>query len=188
MPRDSAATRARILAAAIEEFAAHGLAGARIERIAEAAEANKRSLYVYFTDKQGLFDAALYQCITDLVTAVPLTEDDLPGYAGRMFDYHLARPHAFRMSVWRQLECPDTGPYAGDVYAHKIQAMTRARATATGHPIPPVDLLVLIIGLTTSWLLTTPDLLTADGADPHAPARIATHRAAVIEAARRLCA
>ncbi len=48
MVRDAAATRARILAAAVGEFAEFGEAGARIDRIAEAAGANKRSIYVYF--------------------------------------------------------------------------------------------------------------------------------------------
>ena len=51
-------TRARILAAAIREFSADGLAGARTERIAEAAGVNKALLYYYFTSKQALYDAA----------------------------------------------------------------------------------------------------------------------------------
>src|ERR1700744_938986 len=56
MPRDSEATRTRILEAAIEEFSAHGLAGARIDRVAEAAAANKRSIYVYFKSKEKVID------------------------------------------------------------------------------------------------------------------------------------
>jgi hypothetical protein len=92
------------------------------------------------------------------------------------------------MNMWRQLERPGAGPNAGHVYAQKIQAMAAARAAANGHPIPPADLLILVIGLTVSWLLTPPDLLTAAGSDPHSAARVAAHRAAVVEAARRLCA
>jgi TetR/AcrR family transcriptional regulator len=52
-------TRARILAAAIREFSSDGMAGARTERIAEAAGVNKALLYYYFTSKQALYDAAL---------------------------------------------------------------------------------------------------------------------------------
>ena len=48
-------TRASILAAATEEFARHGLAGARVDRIAERAGANKRMLYQYFGSKAGLW-------------------------------------------------------------------------------------------------------------------------------------
>ncbi|WP_217146124.1 TetR family transcriptional regulator, partial [Streptomyces sp. AC627_RSS907] len=51
MPPDSTATKARLLAAARAEFARHGVAGARVDRIAAAAKANKRLLYVYFGNK-----------------------------------------------------------------------------------------------------------------------------------------
>ena len=57
--RDPERTRARILEAATQEFARHGLGGARVDRIAERAGANKRMLYYYFGDKDGLFLAAL---------------------------------------------------------------------------------------------------------------------------------
>ena len=70
MARDSTATRARILDAAIAEFTAYGLAGARIDRIAETADANKRSIYVYFENKELLFNAALHRVLSDLQTDV----------------------------------------------------------------------------------------------------------------------
>jgi TetR/AcrR family transcriptional regulator len=52
-------TRARILDAATREFSANGLAGARTERIAEAARVNKALLYYYFRSKDALYAAAL---------------------------------------------------------------------------------------------------------------------------------
>jgi AcrR family transcriptional regulator len=57
--RDPAGTRSRILDAATKEFARFGLGGARVDRIAVRAGANKRMLYYYFGDKEGLFLAAL---------------------------------------------------------------------------------------------------------------------------------
>ena len=57
--RNPELTRERILAAALEEFAAHGFAGARVDRIARRAAANKRMLYHYFGDKNALFRAIL---------------------------------------------------------------------------------------------------------------------------------
>lgn len=57
--RDADRTRARILEAATGEFARYGLGGARVDRIAARAKANKRMLYYYFGDKEGLFLAAL---------------------------------------------------------------------------------------------------------------------------------
>jgi TetR/AcrR family transcriptional regulator len=55
----SAETRSRILDAALSEFAAHGLAGARTEQIATAAGVNKALLYYYFESKEKLYAAAL---------------------------------------------------------------------------------------------------------------------------------
>jgi TetR/AcrR family transcriptional regulator len=52
-------TRARILDAATREFSSNGLAGARTERIAEAAGVNKALLYYYFQGKDALYSAAL---------------------------------------------------------------------------------------------------------------------------------
>jgi AcrR family transcriptional regulator len=58
-PRDAEASRARILAAATAEFARHGLSGARVDRIAARAKANKRMLYYYYGGKEALFLAVL---------------------------------------------------------------------------------------------------------------------------------
>lgn len=55
----AAETRGRILDAALAEFAAHGLAGARTEQIAAAAGVNKALLYYYFESKEKLYAAAL---------------------------------------------------------------------------------------------------------------------------------
>jgi len=55
-PEDS---RDRILQAARQEFAAHGLGGARVDRISEQAGINKRMLYHYFGNKDDLFGAVL---------------------------------------------------------------------------------------------------------------------------------
>jgi len=57
--RDPERNQRRILDAALREFAQFGLAGARVDRIAARAGANKRMLYYYFGDKDRLFLAAL---------------------------------------------------------------------------------------------------------------------------------
>jgi TetR/AcrR family transcriptional regulator len=58
-PDRSAETRARILDAALQEFSANGLAGARTEQIAASAGVNKALLYYYFESKEKLYAAAL---------------------------------------------------------------------------------------------------------------------------------
>lgn len=55
----SAETRARILDAALSEFSAYGLAGARMDRIANTAAVNKALIYYYFESKENLYTAAL---------------------------------------------------------------------------------------------------------------------------------
>lgn len=64
--RDAAATRGRILKAAKFEFARKGLAGARVDEIAERASINKRMLYVYFGNKEDLFLAVLEDAYADI--------------------------------------------------------------------------------------------------------------------------
>jgi AcrR family transcriptional regulator len=63
--RNPERTRARILSAALKEFAAKGFAGARVDVIARRAAINKRMLYHYFGDKEGLFRAVLRRKIAE---------------------------------------------------------------------------------------------------------------------------
>ena len=64
--RDADRSQSTILAAARDEFAEHGLGGARVDRIAERAGLNKRLIYYYFEDKDKLFQAVLEQAYRDI--------------------------------------------------------------------------------------------------------------------------
>ena len=68
-PRDAETTKARILAAAKQEFARLGLGGARVDRIALKAAANKRMIYHYFGGKEDLFRAVLEDAYLDIRNA-----------------------------------------------------------------------------------------------------------------------
>ena len=57
--RDSEATKAEILDAAVEEFALQGLNNARIETIAANTGVTKAMIYYYFKSKEGLYVAVL---------------------------------------------------------------------------------------------------------------------------------
>jgi AcrR family transcriptional regulator len=65
-PRDAAATRQRILAAATDEFARYGFAGARVDRISRRARTFDRMIYYYYGDKVGLFRVVLENVYEDL--------------------------------------------------------------------------------------------------------------------------
>lgn len=102
--RDADATKARILAAAKAEFARLGLGGARVDEIAEKAEANKRMIYHYFGNKEELFSAVLEDAYLDIRTAEQeLKLDDLPPDEAMVtlikftWDYYLANPEFIRL-------------------------------------------------------------------------------------------
>jgi AcrR family transcriptional regulator len=67
--RDADRTQQEILRAAMHEFAASGLGGARIDGIAERAGVNKRLIYYYFGGKDELFLAVLEQTYADIRSA-----------------------------------------------------------------------------------------------------------------------
>ena len=97
--RDSERTQAAILAAAIHEFARHGLGGARVDRIALRAKTNKRMLYYYFGSKDALFLAVLENTYAGIRTAEKrLSMLDVSPAEGitRLirftWDYYLAHP------------------------------------------------------------------------------------------------
>lgn len=96
--RNPERTRARVLAAARNAFARHGLAGARVDAIAEASGANKRMIYYYFTDKEGLFLATLEQIYAELSAASGTLDLDAPPeqalarYIDFVWTYYLEHP------------------------------------------------------------------------------------------------
>lgn len=65
-PRDPLATRAALLAAATEEFARHGYAGARIDRLVKRAGTSVRMVYHYFGSKAGLYISVLEEAMRSL--------------------------------------------------------------------------------------------------------------------------
>ena len=72
-------SRAAILQAAAAEFAAHGVAGARIDAIAREARVNKALLYYYFKDKETLYGAVLDNVFSGLKKAVfRVLDSELP--------------------------------------------------------------------------------------------------------------
>src|ERR1700761_7077700 len=124
MAYDSAATRARLLSAAHDEFALVGFAGARVDRISAAAGANKQAIYAYFGSKEALFDAVLQSRLTVLADAVPFTPDDIPGYAGALFDELTSEAGLQRLTQWKALERPEAS--AAELAGHLSQAQAIA--------------------------------------------------------------
>ena len=132
MPGDADATKQRLISAATAEFAAHGLAGARVDRIAATAGANKAQIYHYFASKDELFDS------------------------------YERQPDMRRIATWRRLERgAPSPPLEPLVENNRTDIATIARAQKAGH-VPEhftaVELLTLVLTLAAMWASQTPEL------------------------------
>src|ERR1700740_3369017 len=96
--------RLRILEAAQQEFGNHGLAGARVDRIAAKADANKRMLYYHVGNKEDLYLAVLegaYEKIRAEERGLDLEHLDPPQAIKTLID--LLWNYFFRHSVFLAL-------------------------------------------------------------------------------------
>ncbi len=184
MVRDAAATRARILDAAVTEFAEHGLAGARVDRIAAHAKANKQLLYAHFGGKEALFDAAIEASLGALLDAVPFDASDLPAYAVALHDFVVAHPDLLRLARWHALERPGvlvSLPAAATSTLAKLDALAAAqRDGRVDDVLPPEQLLALVVTIAQGGSVDElPAELVTD-------AHLAARRDAIAHAVRRL--
>lgn len=147
-------TRRRLLDAATDEFATHGIAGARVDRIAATAHVNKAQLYAYFGSKEGLFDAVFNEHLVGLMDAVPLSGNDLPLYAERLYDFYLTSPTLVRLAMWARLERRPHGELVPDDEAHqsKLDEIVAAQRAGLVDPdMDPRDVHALVIAMSHSW-------------------------------------
>ncbi|MFI1352836.1 TetR family transcriptional regulator [Streptomyces sp. NPDC020898] len=182
------ATKARILQAATEEFAAHGIAGARVDRIAAAASANKNLIYVYFFNKDGLFDAVFDAHVGRGLDMVPFTPDDLPDYAGRLFDFYQKHPEVLRLATWHRLERGGDGErdpaVAAPTRSDKLAALEAVQRERGGTPgFAPATLLTLVLAITSAWSPTNATSMAGTATMEQSPDEC---REAVVEAVRRM--
>ena len=196
--RDPERSRAAILKSARDEFAAHGLAGARIDRIAERAGLNKRLIYYYFNSKDDLFLAVLEGVYTDIRTAEQRLRllDMKPTDAIRRlteftWHYHLEHPefitllnsanlhqarHLKRSSRVQEMNSP--------VIQTLGEVLERGRKSGEFRGgVDPVQLYISIAGLAYFYLCNNYTLSTIFGRDlmsPKAHAERLSHMSEVI--------
>lgn len=123
------ATAERILQAAIDEFVEHGLAGARVDRIADRAGANKQLLYRHYGSKEGLFDAAVRAMagrFDDIRRTLP---DTLEGRLPYYFERATEDQQWIRLLEWEALQTGN-GPTVNEEArrAHMQRAVDGVRA------------------------------------------------------------
>ncbi|MFJ6129193.1 TetR family transcriptional regulator [Streptomyces griseoviridis] len=183
-------TRERIVGAAKTEFSRYGIAGARVDRIAREARTSKERVYAYFRSKQALYAFVAGRELAAVAEATRLDPADLPGYAGRLFDYFTAHPERFRLMGWGRLELAEMSLLDGDeatrgAVLSKVRQLRKAQESGQLDPAwDPVDVLTLVDQIATAWLTRTDMAAVAAqlARDPGTAAR----RAAVVEGVRRL--
>lgn len=184
MVRDSGRTKRLLLDAATEEFAQHGLAGARVDRVAAAAGVNKERIYQYYGSKDSLFGTVLEHHLAAVMDAVPLEGEGpeaILDYAARVFDHHAANQTLARLTFWEGLERESHVAEAArrEHSERKVDAVVRAYP-ALGRE-GAQDLLLTVVTLCNAWpVLRGTDTLF--GSASKDPARTARRRRAVIAA------
>lgn len=189
--RDPEATKARIFDAAVAEFARFGIAGARIDRIASEAKANKQLIYAYYGNKAELFAQVLEKKMVDLAVSVPIDADDMDGWMDRLIEYHATHPEVLRLLFWEGIEYGGTEelPHEYERQAHydsKVAAFEEAQARGViTAAIPAPDLLFMLVALA-GWASAVPQMRRVlVGGEDEDRARL---RASIRAAARRLTA
>jgi AcrR family transcriptional regulator len=188
-PRDPEATKRRIFVAATAEFAARGVAGARIDRIAAAARANKQLIYAYYGSKQQLLDAVVTEHVTRFLAEVPFDATRLCEFGASAYDFFVAHPEIIRLGTWHALELEERDHRIEVIEsAMRNHTSSVARAQAEGlvdDTIGAAELFSIVISIAQTWAIATPELRASNRDGPKVRAR---RRAAVLEACRRICA
>ncbi|MBH0025010.1 TetR family transcriptional regulator [Salinibacterium sp. SWN248] len=158
MPRDQLRgreTKQRVIEAAAAEFAEYGVAGARINRIAETAKASKERIYAWFGDKDALFDHVMQTGLDRLAHAVPI-DADLVEYTVRLHNYFVNDQSAQRVTMWAWLHDAETlGSFSeGRVegYKHKLEVIADAQQRGVvDSSWKPEELLALLLSVASNW-------------------------------------
>lgn len=140
----SLARREAILSAALDEFSESGFAAARLDDVAKRAGVAKGTIYLYFRDKESLFQELVRAMLAPLIgTLRALSEAALPApaLAERMVDFFVSeifetrRKDVIRLMITEGRRFPQLAEfYYREVLAHVIAAVraTLARAAAQG--------------------------------------------------------
>jgi TetR/AcrR family transcriptional regulator len=194
--RDSERTRQAILAAGEDEFAAKGLAGARVDVIAEQSGANKRMLYYYFGSKEDLYVAVLeraYAAMRDAESELHLADldplDAIRKLTEFKFDYYLAHPKIIRLLAFENMQSASFLKHSrrlremhnslGGVLQSIIAAGQKKGSIKPG--IDPLQLYITIAALGYFYFANVATLSTAFGRELMSPNELKSRRAHVVE-------
>jgi TetR/AcrR family transcriptional regulator len=190
-------SRAAILHAAAQEFADHGIAGARIDAIAREARVNKALLYYYFEDKEKLHGAVLDSAFSGLKNTVfQVLESELPprqkivAYVGAYFDFIASNqvyPRLMQREMMRAREGRSPNfdklikSYFQPIFARLSQVLRDGIAAGEFRNVDPAHFVPSIVAMIVFYFSSAPVMKKIVGFDPLAPERVAERRAAVLD-------
>lgn len=190
-------SRASILKAAINEFAEHGIAGARTDAIAQSARVNKALLYYYFKDKEAIYDAVLDHVFSGLRdTVVPILDSDAPprqkllNYLGAYFDYIAANPRFPRVvqGEWIRTGSERTAQmqriakeYFRPIYQRLGEVLRQGIAAGEFRLVDPMHFVPSMVAVILFYFSSAPVIKSLMKIDPLSPEKIAERRAFVID-------
>ena len=178
--RDPEGMRLRILEAAKQEFAAHGLAGARVDRIAAKAGANKRMLYYHVGNKENLYLAVLegaYEKIRAEERGLDLEHLDPPEAVRRLIDftwnYFLRNPEFLallnteNLARARHLKRSSKVKSMHSPFLEMIRTVVNRGVTSGDFPVAvdPIQLYISIAALSFFYLANSATLSVIFGRD-----------------------
>ena len=193
---DPERTRADILEVATREFAEKGLAGARIDVIAEAMRTSKRMIYYYFGSKEGLYIAVLeeaYRRIRAIEADLHLDdlapEDALRKLVGFTVDYQLANPDFIRLVMTENIHRGEYLKQSKSIQKLNVPAIeglrrVYERGVAAGVfrvGIDPVDLHMSISALSVFNVANRHTFSTIFQRDLESPAALIARRDSIVE-------
>lgn len=190
-------TKAAILRAALEEFANHGVAGARTDTIAQAAGVNKALLYYYFKDKETLYGATLESVFAGIAGRIgAVLDSDLPArekmvtYIGTHFDAVAANPLYPRL-VQQEMMRAGTTPsphiqrivekYQRPMFGKLMKLFEEGIRSGDFRSVDVFHFVPSMVAVIVFYFSSTPMLRAIMPGDPLSPERIATRRAAVLD-------
>ncbi len=190
-------TRARILHAALHEFAAEGVEGARTDAIARAAGVNKALLYYYFHNKEALYGAALDQVFSGLAAAVGEALDrDLPprekvlAWARAHFDYIASEPIYPRVVLREMMRAGRAGSphirriaqkYLRPIQKRLMELFREGISRGAFRSVDAQHFVVSVVAMNVFYFSSAPMLRQMLRDDPLSRERVAQRRAAVLD-------